>query len=269
MDSTIYKIQDYQRLLVSLECKEIYTHEFTVYLHESDSQPNSNFAIPNTQRISNIRENLQTLRKIFESRGRKPRIEFLVEYSPSLIKKLPSNNFFEEMRAPLVYCRPETFRGVKPIFITVERITNQSPLSTIKDILTIQQECFGRSAPLTEESIIDYRESLTLSPFLAILEGRPVAIVFLGPVYDGVSEVFGLATLPSFRQQGIATSLLSEVFRRAFNEGIDLLFASAGSKYSFKALTKIGSFPCATLVGYGYRSDKKTEFHNSVGSVIT
>jgi len=157
---------------------------------------------------------------------------------------------------PLVYCLPETFQEVKPTSITVKKITNQSRLSEIRDLLVIQRECFGYSTPLDNESIVKYRESLNSTPFLAIFNGKPAAIVFLGPVYNGISEVMGLATRPPLRRQGIATSLLSEVFRKAFDEGINMLFASAGSEYSFRILTKIGSSQIATLVGYHYRLKK-------------
>ena len=249
------KIQDYQRFYASLECKPISESGFTVYFHESDPHPNSNFAIPCSPEIPEIKESLRSLCKLFESKGRKPRIEFLEEYSPSLSKELPSYNFFEEMRMPIVCCHSNTFQyDVRPPTpITVKEITNQSTLSEIRDILLIQRECFGHSAPLNEESLIAYRESLTISPFLALLDDRPVAIVFLGPTYDKISEVFGLATRPLFRRRGIATSLLTVVFQKAFDNGVDLLFASAGSEYSFRAFVKNGSFPCATLVGYGWR----------------
>lgn len=271
INKLVHKIQDYQRFYASLECKPISVSGFTVYLHESDLHPNSNFAIPCSSKIPNIRESLLTLRKLFEFRGRKPRIVFLAEYSPSLVQELPSNNFFEEMRMPLVCCQSDKFQDAgSPTSITMKEITNQSPLSEIKDILVIQRECFGHSVSSAEESLIAYRESLTISPFLALLDGMPVAVVFLGPLQDGIAEVIGLATLPQFRRQGIATSLLTEVFRRAFGNGVDLLFASAGSDYSFRAFMKIGSFPCATLLGYGWRfSDKGSQFHNSVGVVST
>lgn len=155
---------------------------------------------------------------------------------------------------PLVCCQSEKFQDVgSPTSITTKEITNQSPLSEIKDILVIQRECFGHSVSLAEESLTAYRESLTISPYLALLDGKPVGLVFLGPLRDGISEVVGLSTMPQFRRQGIATSLLTAVFRRAFDNGIDLLFGSAGSEYSFRALMKIGSFPCATLVGYDWR----------------
>lgn len=271
IDNVVNKIQEYHRFYASIECKPISASGFTVYLHESDMRPNSNFAIPCSSKIPKIGESLLSLRKLFEFRGRKPRIEFLAEYSPSLAKELPSNNFFEEMRMPLVCCHSDKFQDVRsPTSITTKEITNQSPLSEIKDILAIQQECFGHSVSLAEESLIAYRKSLTISPFLALLDGKPVAIVFLGPPHEGISEVIGLATIPLFRRRGIATSLLTAVFRRAFDNGVDWLFASAGSDYSFKALTKIGSFPCATLLGYGWRfSGEEYQFHNSAGEVST
>lgn len=225
-----------------------------VYLHESDPRPNSNFAIPCSSEIPKIGESLLSLRKLFELRGRKPRIEFLAEYSPSLAKELPPNNFFEEMRMPLVYCQSEKFQDVgSPTYITTKEITNQSPLSEIKDILVIQRECFGHSVSLAEDNLTAYRESLAISPYLALWNGKPVGLVFLGPLCNGIAEVVGLATMPQFRRQGIAASLLTAVFRRAFDNGVDLLFGSAGSEYSFRALMKVGSFPCATLVGYGWR----------------
>ena len=271
INKVVHKIQDYQRFYASLECKPVSVSGFTVYLHESDLHPNSNFAIPCSSEIPKIRESLLSLRKLFEFRGRKPRIEFLAEYSPSLAKELPSNNFFEEMRMPLVCCHSDNFQDVgSPTSITTKEITNQSSLSEIKDILVIQRECFGHSVSLAEESLIAYRESLAISPFLALLDGKPVAVVFLGLLQDGISEVIGLATRPPFRRRGIATSLLTAVFRRAFDNGVDLLFGSAGSNYSFRASKKIGSFPCATLVGYGWRfSGKESQFHNSVGEATS
>ena len=173
---------------------------------------------------------------------------------------------------PLVCCHSDNFQDVgSPTSITTKEITNQSSLSEIRDILVIQRECFGHSVSLAEESLIAYRESLAISPFLALLDGKPVAVVFLGPLQDGIAEVIGLATMPLFRQRGIATSLLTAVFRRAFDNGVILLFGSAGSDYSFRASRKIGSFPCATLVGYGWRfSGEESQFHNSVrGGHIT
>lgn len=254
INELVHKIQGYQRFYASLECKPISVSGFTVYLDESDPHPTSNFAIPCSSKIPNIKESLLTLRKLFEFRGRKPRIVFLAEYSPSLVQKLPSNNFFEVMRMPLVCCQSDNFQDAGPLTsITMKEITNQSPLSEIKDILVIQRECFGHSVSSAEESLIAYRESLTISPFLALLDGKPVAVVFLGPLHDGIAEIIGLATMPQFRRRGIATSLLTAVFRSAFGDGVDLLFASAGSDYSFRAFMKIGSFPCATLLGYGWR----------------
>ena len=265
-NKVVHKIQDYQRFYASLECEPISAEGFTVFLHENDRHQNSNFAIPCSSEISNIRESILFLHKLFKFRGLKPRIEFLAEYSPSLIQELPSYNFFEEMRMPLVCCQSDKFHEIAvPTSITTKEITNQSSLSEVKDILVIQRECFGHSVPMTEDSLMAYRESLKISPFLAFLDGKPVAVVFLGPLYGGISEVIGLATMPSFRRKGIATSLLAKVFRRAFDNGIDLLFGSAGSEYSFRASMKIGSFPCATLVGYGWRfSDKESQFHQSV-----
>lgn len=259
----ICKIQDYQQFYASLECQPVLCSKFTAYFHEMDSRPTSNFAIPNFPIISDITRELQLLREQFTFRGLKPRIEFLAEYTPSLVNELRSCHFFEEMRAPLVCCRFDTFRDIESASsITIREITRSSPLSDVKSFLTVQRACFGLSTVYSEADIAAYRDAVVASPFLALLDDTPVGVVLLGPVYKGIAEVIGLATIQSFRRRGVATALLTTVFRRAFENGIELIFGSAGTEYSFRAMTKIGSFPFATLLGYGWRSvESDSSYH--------
>ncbi|GAA2467222.1 GNAT family N-acetyltransferase [Winogradskya humida] len=76
----------------------------------------------------------------------------------------------------------------------------------------------------------------------AVVESPADGIVACGSVQrvDGVSEVVGVATLPSARRQGYASQLTANLARRALLEGDDMVFLSAADDDVARLYSKIG-----------------------------
>jgi ribosomal protein S18 acetylase RimI-like enzyme len=65
------------------------------------------------------------------------------------------------------------------------------------------------------------------------------------PVND-VSEIVGVATLPSFRRRGIAAALVAALAKDALGRGVDLLFLSAGDDAVARVYESLGMRRVAT-----------------------
>ena len=53
--------------------------------------------------------------------------------------------------------------------------------------------------------------------YIGLLEEKPVAVGMVTETYNGICELTGLATLPNYRRQGIATAIASNAVAQAFD----------------------------------------------------
>ncbi len=76
--------------------------------------------------------------------------------------------------------------------------------------------------------------------FVASIEERMVSAGCLLPAHAGVTELTGIATLPAFRQKGMATLLTAYAAQAAFAQGLDGAFLTAGSAAAGRVYARVG-----------------------------
>ena len=219
---------------------------YTCFLNPDDTSPWSNYAIPDEPIEGDQQAALGRLVAVFQERGCQPRFEFIEEFAPQLAPALRDYGFTEEMRAILMVCTPATYQPAPSLVdVTVAEIdlASTAPLAPIQAAMTTQRRSFGSE----EASAVDEREAdqfrlrfRSTRLFGATVDGRMVSAGSLQPTHDGITEIAGIATIPSFRRQGIATLLTAHAVQAAFDQGLDVVFLTAGSVEAGRVYERVG-----------------------------
>jgi ribosomal protein S18 acetylase RimI-like enzyme len=150
----------------------------------------------------------------------------------------------------ILACTQATFHPVPPLpglhFVV---LTRHSPLTTVQEGLDTNARGFDpMAAPATATEAEAFRRDLiTNCAFTARLDDAPAAAGMFTPPTQGIAEVVGLTTLPSYRRRGIAAALTSEIVRVAFEHGVDIAILRTDNPIAYRIYTRIGFAPAVHL----------------------
>lgn len=165
-------------------------------------------------READWRAAMPALRREFERRGRKARLEFFAEFAPGLDAAVEV-----EMRAPVMVVTPATLRAAPSSGLRYQRVG----AALLDAFLASQSEAYG----VADVWRAWYERGLGDGSLLvgALLDGDTVAC---GATIQPGGELAGVGTPPRFRRRGLAADLCSRLIADAFAQGHDLCWLSAG-----------------------------------------
>jgi predicted GNAT family acetyltransferase len=194
------------------------------------------------------------VRTEFSNRNRRARFEYLEEFNPKLGTILRQNGFIEESRQFLMVCSVETYSSNANVAdFVIEEITENSEVSAAQQFLTVQGWGFGgeETEVATTENARQFLQMLGKGrAYVGLLAGEPVAVGMVSEVYNGICELAGLATLATYRRQGIATAITRKAVEQAFERGADVVFLTAADEQAGRVYQKVGFENYTTVLAY-------------------
>lgn len=188
----------------------------------------------------------------FASRGRVPRVEFLLECAPQMPDLLRAAGFVPESRTPILACTRVTWTKVDPpMGLRLEAILADTPWEITRSYLDLQREAYRLPDAVPESAPRDVWPQLQLGAGLyATLEGAPAAAVGFTPARDKLADVRGLAVAHALRGRGIASFLLSALARVAHETGIEALVAVPDDALGVALAERAGFRKAGTLLAF-------------------
>ncbi len=257
------RIQSYLRDLARSQYAAVPLPPFTLFFHPSDPFPYFSYAIPEEPVRADdpaLPGTLARLREIFMEQGRTPRFEFFEAFAPALPALLQANGFSEEARQWSMICTPQTYRPAPAVpGLEIVHLIPESPAEHLKGFVIAQHAGFDNEEPADEngedippEEIEIQRANLRAgwTSLLARLDGVPVAAASFGNIIDGISEVAGIATRPSYRRRGIATVLAGRCAEMIFAQGGQIATLTAADEAAGRVYEKVGFRPFSTMLAY-------------------
>jgi len=227
---------------------------FTLFFHPSDPLTFFNYAIPNVPKFDDIGDALKVMRTEFSKRNRRARLEFIQEYNPQLVATLRPNDFIEEARQCLMICTAEKYSPVSNTSeLVVEEITEKTKVGDAQKFLAIQRKGFGGKETEAVTGI-EAKHFLRMlgkgRAFVGFIEENPIAVGMFSEPHNGISELAGLATLEAYRRQGVATAITTLAVKRAFDQGVEVVFLSAADEKAGRVYQRVGFENYATVLAY-------------------
>lgn len=259
MDSILTdRLQTYLRHSATQLYEAVSIPPFTLFFHPNDSFAHFNYAIPNKISTVDLSGPLSRLKATFRQRNCTPRFEYIAEFAPNLAETLQQHGFQEESRTLLMTCNADSYQSAPDVpGLTITSLSLESELADFRAVMEVQHQGFNmtkRDRP-SDEDVIEFRDWLGKTTFfLARLNGLPVSAGSLMPPVDGLAEVAGIATLPDYRRQGIATKLTDIILKSAFQRGVNLALLTAGDAQAGRVYERVGFQPVATALAYSAES---------------
>lgn len=256
--TSVNDLQNYLRQSVSLSREVVSVPPFTLFFHPSDNLIYFNYAIPDSPvgEDTNLGEPLAKLRTEFEAWQRQPRFEFIEGFAPALAAVLRANGFEEESRLHLMMCTPETYQPAPPVpGLTLTVLNPTSSADDLRDAKFVQAQGFSlepdKVTPATDHELEEMRLGLARSGMvLARLDGQAAGAGGFTVPLSGLTEVVGIATVPAFRQRGIATAVTAMLVQHAFENGVEAAILTAGDERAGRVYERVGFQPYATALAY-------------------
>ncbi|BEL08963.1 hypothetical protein Q0Z83_071540 [Actinoplanes sichuanensis] len=123
---------------------------------------------------------------------------------------------------------------------------HQAPLEAVEKTLVIDGAGPAErdaGSTLTADAVQQAREMFAGGDYLTAVAESPVEGILATATSQrsgDVAEVVGVATLPSARRRGYASQLTATIAGRLLNEGVDLVFLSAGDDDVARLYTRVG-----------------------------
>jgi GNAT superfamily N-acetyltransferase len=231
----------------------------TAFFHISDSDGESNFAIPDpTAGASPSPDDLQICLRFLQAecngRNRSPRLQFIEDLFVDLPLLLRSTGWVEQERSPLMIWSSAGARPTPPVpGLNIATLSADSTLEEICEGLDTNAAGFDLLIqPASAEEAEGFRQGLIRSrAFTAHLGSQPVgAGMFTTISEEGVTELVGITTLAPFRRRGIAATLTAYMTAAALAHGAKMVFLTAASELAGRVYERVGFRFEATKVVY-------------------
>ncbi len=249
----VQRLQAYLRHSAQQQYEVTLLPPFTLFCHPQDAFPHFNYAIPDGAVSGDVAGALAGLQAACAARGRLPRFEFVEAFAPELGARLEAAGFVLEGRFPFMLCTPETWRGAPAVTgLTVAQVGRDAPLPDVRDVVMVQQRGFGVGDELPTDAEAE-RFRLLLQhnvTFLGRMDGQAASVASFGTPYDGLAEIAGVATVPTYRRRGLASVLTSLATQAAFAQGASAAFLSAADERAGRLYQRLGFQPFAYLLAY-------------------
>jgi GNAT superfamily N-acetyltransferase len=185
------------------------------------------------------------LRATFQEHDRRPRLEWIAETAPNVAAVLAAAGMREELRAPLMACRP----------LDLLQSSGGDPATTVAPVgdddlracFDLQRRAFGDPPLAMTDEPRDPRRRGG-GAVLARVDGAPASAATWTPVIDGVSEIVGVATDEAHRGRGLAGVVTAAATQQAFQAGAGLAVLSPGGDQAQRVYARAGFRPAATML---------------------
>jgi ribosomal protein S18 acetylase RimI-like enzyme len=237
------RFQEYLRYKACQHHEVVPLPPFTLFFHETDARPESNYALPGASGNTDPQNPLKSLQTLFTERHRTPRLQFIEEVFPQLTPILRSSGWREQERSPVMICTPDTFRTAPDVLgLTIITLSQESSFEEICEGLDANALGFDPQAQrATPQEAEEFLRDLVFSrAFTARFNGEPVGAGMFTDISEGVTELVGIATLETFRRRGIATALTAYMTQTAFRRGATLVFLLAANEQASRVYERVG-----------------------------
>jgi ribosomal protein S18 acetylase RimI-like enzyme len=256
------RLEGYMRRSAGSGRETVEIPPFVIFLDPQDPLRFFNYAHP-LQPIAgdpesltaHLSEPLAALRALFVERRRIPRFEYVEEFAPALAAVLAASGFTHEGRYPLLVCDSHSYRPASLVRgLLIQQLAVDMSNADLRDFVAVERQGFGYrvAEDVTEQDCEDLRDALRRGglAFLARLDGRPAGVASCTAPLDGLTELTGIATLPAFRQLGIATAITGAAAQAAFGSGVEAAFLTAGDEQAGRVYQRVGFLPHAMALAY-------------------
>jgi ribosomal protein S18 acetylase RimI-like enzyme len=237
MDS---RIQSYLRFAASQQRDTEQIGPFLATFNPHSTNPFLNYAIPDDAATPSLSD-VKALIAAYESRGRKPRLEYVATLAPAVEEALVAAGFTVEGRLPLMTCTPgsERWLPVPPDIELIVPVSDAQMLATV----TAQNEAYGESEPSPEDGK-RLRDSLAAGGIALLARvaatGEPAGAGVCTVPGNQTTEVAGIGVRVAFRRRGIAGALTTRLVREAFDAGVTVAFLMAAHEQEVRIYTRAG-----------------------------
>lgn len=231
------RVQDYLRAVLERKRAAVLAGSFVFYVHLSDAHPYHNYAIPLP---GATRGDGRTLIAAARAHQRTPRLEYLEDCFPWVRDALARDGFVVQDRLALMTCAADglvwpsgdaDIRSVEP------------GSELVGPMLAAQNAAFGEPPP-TPEAIATWR----LRGVAALHADQVVGGAAFTEVIDGLSEIVGIAVVPSARRRGLGAALTAAATRAAFDAGAELALLTPASEGTARVYERVGFRRVATMM---------------------
>ncbi|MCV3213278.1 GNAT family N-acetyltransferase [Plectonema radiosum NIES-515] len=237
MDS---RIQSYLRFAASQQRDTEQIGPFLATFNPHSVNPFLNYAIPDDAATPSLSD-VKALIAAYESRGRKPRLEYVATLAPAVEEALVAAGFTVEGRLPLMTCTLGLERSL-PVPPDIELIVPVSDAQMLATV-TVQNEAYGECAPSPEDGQ-RLRNSLAVGGIAVLARvaatGEPAGAGVCTVPGNQTTEVAGIGVRVAFRRRGIAGALTTRLVREAFDAGVTVAFLMAAHEEEVRIYTRAG-----------------------------
>jgi ribosomal protein S18 acetylase RimI-like enzyme len=236
----IMRLQAFLRAVAAPNREIVGSPPFTAYFHPSDSLKYLNYAIPEDGAEPDEAA-IGRLREVFRERDALARLEWIDEAAPGVADALERAGMREELRTPLMTLSPAEL--MEPEVEAQVAAVGEADLRELSDI---QRVAFG-GQPLAAE---EQPPAPSGGAVLARIDGEAVSAAAWTPVFDGHSEIVGVATAERWRRRGLAGLVTAAAARAAFEAGASTCVLSPGDETALRVYARAGFRPVATMLHY-------------------
>jgi ribosomal protein S18 acetylase RimI-like enzyme len=235
------RLQAFLRAVAAPNREIVRIPPFTAYFHPSDSLKFMNYAIPDDGADPDG-EAIGLLRKVFGEHDMLPRLEWIDEAAPRVARALERAGMHEELRTPLMTLAPDDL--VQPV--VEDAIVSVVGEDELREAADIQRVAFGGTPHAEDQTPVPPNGGLVL----ARVRGEAASVAQWTPVFDGHSEIVGVATAEAWRRRGLAGLVTAAAARAAFEAGASTCVLSPGDETAMRVYARAGFHPVATMLHY-------------------
>ena len=194
----------------------------------SDNHPNRNYAVP-ADGVDPTPDQIAALIAVYESRDLRPRLEYASSAAPLLGAALVAAGFTIEATIPVLTCEPGQQRAVGAAGF---RVSDAAGQGDHEDAIRVAAVAYGEPVrPIPDWAVAARLAMVAAGGGVAVARetatGQTVGSGLYPAPIEGVNELAAVGTLPSHRQQGVASSLMAHLAGRALRGGVRLMWLTA------------------------------------------
>ncbi len=209
---------------------------FLATLSPTSDNPFLNYAIPDAD-ADPTPDEAAALAAFYETRNRKPRLEYVPELAPRVEPLLLTARFHLVTRAPLLTLGVPLSAPFPPGVVFAEPRSEEE----VHALVSVLNEAYGGDPPTESEVERQKRriEDGTIA-LLTLLDGEPAGGGLVVPPEDGLAEVTSIGVRGPFRRRGLAASIVSRLTELALERRVDLPFLMAASEAEARIYARVG-----------------------------
>lgn len=238
------RLQRYLRYLAQWQAEAIPVGPFTLFIRTDpagSSEPA--VALPDQTIQGDLARSVRALQAQCRRRGRQLRIDVVAETVVEPAAALSRIGLQELRRTRLMACTaPQYWPAPAVPGLVMQALTATAPLSDLKEHINTRDQSFEPGTALVSQAEVeDFRRELgTGVAFTAHLDGLAAGVGLLTAPRDGVSGLFGVATLLPFRRRGVATALTAFATQTAFARDVEVVFLDTDDPEAARLYERIG-----------------------------